>query len=164
MSTFQTYFTQESQKTVISDKLTCLLDTTRTSVAVVEHGGCTNLISGLMGIHKDSVRGGMVCNTDASLVQMLGIPTNLIVDGTKMKARSLLMAQRIRTILNADLGYASTRVSDEDVVDVHIGISSRYYQRSKRFRFRLENGDIEEHDSYFAPLYFFLLTNIKEEH
>lgn len=163
MNRFRPFFIKENQKSSISESLLSLLKAGAFSISVAEHKSSLNLLSFFSLLDDKVLRGGVMCHSDASLIQMLGISSDLVIKKDCLDKRALAMANRIKDILKSDIGYACTKHSDSDFIYIGLGIATSQYQRSKVFKIMQDTQDDQSSDLYFAPLYFFLSNQRKEE-
>ena len=163
MARFRPFFIKENQSQTVSKNLLDLLSSSKFSISVAEHKSSMNLLSYFAQLKDTIMRGGMMCHSDASLVQMLGISPALVVDSSSIEERVIAMAQRIKKMLNSDIGYACTNRKDEAFIYVGVGLVTKQYQRCKIFKYSKAMQEDQQNDLYLAPLYFFLSNQSKED-
>ncbi|MEK9657429.1 MAG: CinA family protein [bacterium] len=162
MQEFKKIIQKETNTVSINEKLTTLLKESKTSIAIAENISNGHILSCLSTLNKESIKGGIVCNNNASLAQLLGVPAKTIIKKNGYKERSLLMAQKIRRLLHTSIGLATSGYEGKEQKELHIGIASKNEQRHKKYVF--DTKSTQQHAEYatLGTLYFFLSTKHKE--
>eukprot|EP01047_Picozoa_sp_COSAG01_P000190 COSAG01_NODE_3_length_63519_cov_1591.007663_8_plen_171_part_00 len=167
MTNFQNLLKSEQLDTNLKEKLSILLEKETQDIAVAENNSEGILMQALCDINKDRIKSGILCNTEASIVQLLGIAPKVILKKNNYKNRSLIMAQKIRERCFSDIGIATTGYETNTIKEMHVSISTRTYQRSKKYTLdkkNKKNKTIKKNieDATLGTLYFYLSSRQEE--